>query len=223
MSNSPLYLELEVVSPIVELAANGGRYTFTEDWYAAKLQGPVLSVNSSGAVEEHLKIQNGKITGRFGIFHTGTARLSYTDGNGNELGSGSAWPVTPLETFVLDETDTIPSNTAVVELMTYDPSGHMNGIVDLALAGPTVMTLPQNFPNPFKAATTLQCSVPEDGDADLSIFDTRGRKMAVLLTGAVQAGYREVMWHAEGMASGIYIARLKFKGSTRTIKMVLAR
>jgi hypothetical protein len=223
LNNSPLYLEVEVVSPIVELAANGGRYTFTEDWFAARCKGPVLSVNSGGAVEEHLKIQNGKITGRFGMFHSGTARLLYVDRNGLELGSGRAWPITPLETFVLDATDTIPAGTSSVELMIYDPSGEIRGIVDVASVGSAGLALTQNFPNPFKTFTTLIASLPEEGDAELAVYDVRGRKVEVLLSGRLQARSWEVEWHAEGMSSGIYIARLKFKGSTKTVKMVVSR
>jgi hypothetical protein len=223
VNNSPLYLEEEVVSPVVELAANGGSYTFTEDWYAARLKGPVLTVNSSGAVQEHLKIQNGKITGRFGVFHSGSARLDYVKSNGEVLGHGISWPVTPLETFVLDETDTIPAGASSVELMIYDSSGEIRGIVDSVSSGSAGPALTQNFPNPFKATTTLQVNLPEDGDANLAIFDLRGRKVAVLLSGNLQAGFRQVAWNAEGMPNGIYIARLKFKGSTKTVKMVLAK
>jgi hypothetical protein len=223
LNNNPLYLEVEVVSPIVELAANGGRYTFTEDWFAARLKGPVLSVNSGGAVQEFLQIKNGRLTGRFGVFYSGTAKLAYIGRNGEDLGLGPARPVTPLETLVLDETDTIPPGTALLELAVYDPSGQKLGIITMAPVGSSSLALTRNFPNPFKATTTLQVGIPENGDADLAVFDLRGRKVAVLLSGNLQAGSRQVVWNAEGISSGIYIARLKFKGSMKTVKMVLAR
>jgi hypothetical protein len=223
VSNSPLYLELEVVSPIVELAANGGRYTFTEDWYAARLQGPVLAVNHSGAVEEHLTAQNGKFTGRFGVFHSGSVRLSYVDGSGTELGSGEIIPVTPLETLVLDETDTIPAGAAAVELKLFDSSGGELGILDRVSVGSAGSALSQNYPNPFRAATKLQVSIPEAGEAELAVFDVRGRKVQVLMSGSLQAGPRTVEFNSGRLPSGIYFAKLKAKGSTKTVKMVLTR
>jgi len=224
VSNSPLYLEVEVVSPIVDLAANGGQYTFTEDWYAARMKGPVLAVNSMGAVEQHLKVQDGRITGRFGVFHAGSAWLSYVDGAGTELGSGGAHAVTPLETFVLDETDTIPAGTARVVLVLSGSPGGGLGILDAVAAtasGGSVLSL--NYPNPFHDATRLQVNVPEEGDAELAVFDARGRKVRVLLAGRLQAGPRTVEFNAAGLASGIYFARLKTAGSVKTVKMVLAR
>jgi hypothetical protein len=225
VSNSPLYLEVEVVSPVVELAANGGQYTFTEDWYAARLQGPVLAVNSTGAVQEDLKIRNGKITGRFGVFHAGSARLSYLDGEGAELGYGKEWPVTPLETFVLDETDTVPAGTRLVQLMLYKSSSELPGILSAASIGSSgaAASLTQNFPNPFSAGTKLTAFLTEEGEAEVALFDMRGRKVQVLLSGRLQAGPHAVECDAEGLSSGIYIARLKAGGSVKTVKMVLAR
>ena len=50
----PSYLEFEVKGPTVELAANGGRYTFTENWWAATVRAPVLDVDSVGAIAERM-------------------------------------------------------------------------------------------------------------------------------------------------------------------------
>jgi hypothetical protein len=222
VSNDPLYLEEEVVSPVVELAANGGQYTFTEDWYAARMQGPVLSVSSVGAVQEDLKIENGRITGRFGVFYTGSARLSYLDEDGMELGSGKEWPVTPLETFVLDETDTIPAGTRVVQLTVQSSSIGVLSAVSIGSPGPAA-SLTRNFPNPFSRVTRLTAFLPEEGDAEVTLFDMRGRKVKVLLSGRLQAGLHAIECDAAGLSSGIYFARLKAGGSVKTVKMVLAR
>jgi hypothetical protein len=48
LNQDPLYLEGEVVSPLVELAPKGGRSTFVEDWWAAQVKGPILQVNQVG-------------------------------------------------------------------------------------------------------------------------------------------------------------------------------
>jgi hypothetical protein len=69
----------------------------------------------------------------------------------------------------------------------------------------------------------MQVNLPEEGDAELAVFDLRGRKVEVLLSGRLQAGPRTVEFGAGRLSSGIYFAKLKFKGSTKTVKMVLAR
>ena len=47
--NGREYMEMEVMSPIANIAPNGGRHTFIEDWYAAKVHGPIYRINSSGS------------------------------------------------------------------------------------------------------------------------------------------------------------------------------
>ena len=55
-NSAPLYMEVEVKGPVVSLAA-GGNYTFTENWWAAKVRAPVLDVDSVGAIAKRLILQ----------------------------------------------------------------------------------------------------------------------------------------------------------------------
>jgi hypothetical protein len=140
-----------------------------------------------------------------------------------ELGSGKEWPVTPLETFVLDETDTIPAGTRMVQLRVREAStiGMLSAVT---IGSPSAaVSLTQNFPNPFNGVTRLTAFLPEEGDAEIAVFDMRGRKVEILLSGRLQAGPHAIECNASGLSSGIYLARLKAGGSVKTVKMVLSR
>jgi flagellar hook assembly protein FlgD len=62
----------------------------------------------------------------------------------------------------------------------------------------------------------------------LAVFDVQGRRVALLRDGILAAGSHTFNWdgtddHGRAVARGLYFARLECAGSTRTIKMSLAR
>ncbi|MBM3279803.1 MAG: hypothetical protein FJY95_17240 [Candidatus Handelsmanbacteria bacterium] len=132
LNKDPAYLEVEVVSPIAELAPKGGRYTFVEDWWAARVKGPILAVNQVGAVAQRLAVDQGRFTGRYGVFHEGRARLVVLDEGGQVLQQGVEHPVTPLESFSLDEEIKMVQGAARAQVQVQDRQGREVGILDSA-------------------------------------------------------------------------------------------
>jgi hypothetical protein len=89
-------------------------------------------------------------------------------------------------------------------------------------------TLGQNFPNPFKPATTIEYTLSEQSSAVLGIYDATGRLVARLDQGVRDAGTHRVEWNgrdADGRAvgSGVYFYRLEGAPSVAPKKMVLVR
>ncbi|MEJ2053767.1 MAG: hypothetical protein P8X42_07595 [Calditrichaceae bacterium] len=118
LNNNPYYVEVEVVSPIVELPADGGSYAFTEDWWAAKVDGPIISVTNAGAVKSfEYNFDTKHFTGEFGVFHVAKARLEFIDSVGTIIDSSSSYSVTPMETFVIDDSTTIPAEADSVQIV----------------------------------------------------------------------------------------------------------
>lgn len=75
-------------------------------------------------------------------------------------------------------------------------------------------TLHPNYPNPFNPQTVIRFELAKAGMIDLSIFDTAGRKIRTLASGAMSPGPHRVVWdgkdgHSRAVASGIYIYRLQ--------------
>jgi len=83
-------------------------------------------------------------------------------------------------------------------------------------------------PNPFQSETTIRFGLAQSGIATLSIFDIRGRLVAVLLSGEQTAGYRSLRWNGRDrsgtqLASGNYILRLETNAGTYTRSISLIR
>src|SRR5690625_7657098 len=67
-----------------------------------------------------------------------------------------------------------------------------------------------NFPNPFNIQTFIPITIPEDHtEVHLSIVNSAGAQIQTLLDREVMsAGDYEVRFTPQGMAAGLYIARL---------------
>lgn len=104
-------------------------------------------------------------------------------------------------------------------------SGIITGINDpgLNISAPELFMM-QNFPNPLKEQTTIRYRVSEKRHLDISIFDLTGRKITTLVNQTVQQGTYEVLWTADGISSGTYIASLSSGGKIlQTMKMVVSK
>ena len=83
-------------------------------------------------------------------------------------------------------------------------------------------------PNPLVrgAAATVAYSLPVSGDADLSVFDVAGRRVATLFRGRAAAGPHAARWDGLDAAGrrvpgGLYLLRLEALGARRAVKLAL--
>jgi hypothetical protein len=88
---------------------------------------------------------------------------------------------------------------------------------------PREFSLSQNYPNPFNPQTAVKYALPRDSHVKIEIFDLLGRKVQTLVNEDKEAGVYEVIWNADGTASGIYFYRMEAEGFSRTNKMLLLR
>ena len=240
------YLEVEVLSPIVPLSP-GESYTFTEDWYAAKVGGPTLEVNEVGAIKTRLAVNvKGKqvdLAGTYGVFYVGDAEIVFKNIGGKALGTGDKISVTPLETFVLRASVRPPSGTRRIELVIKDAAGRPLGVLDAATVEmqtglleenetphPTRFGLRQNVPNPFNPTTVIVFDVPDvpEEHVRLMVYDTLGRPVRTLLDGPASGGSGTVRWdgtddRSDGVSSGVYFCQLRMGRLVDTSRMVLLR
>ena len=89
---------------------------------------------------------------------------------------------------------------------------------------PKEFTLEQNYPKPFNPTTNIVFTVPSNGRALLTIFNTLGQEVATLFNGEVEPGkYYNVQFNASSLASGLYFSRLEFDGKVQLKKMQLVK
>ena len=88
---------------------------------------------------------------------------------------------------------------------------------------PEAFGLSAVYPNPFNQSTTITYTLPTPGAINLVVFDLLGRRMTQLVADDHPAGTYTVEWHAEDLASGIYILRLSSDTRHVTRKIIRAR
>ena len=229
------YLEVEVLSPIWSIPP-GGKITFVENWYAAKVYGPVLSVNNVGAVAAPLQRQSGTgtLSAIYGVFHRGTARIVYLNGDDEIVAEGAAHPATPLEEFDLEEELPPPAEAKTVQVRVYNETGKLLGAIESKavdeLTGvqqkddqPQSFHLAQNYPNPFNASTTIRFSLARSQRVMLDVYDSAGRRVATLADGFMSRGEHRLAWDASKMAAGVYFVRLQGEGRGDFTKIILLK
>jgi len=228
-SNSvPLYMEVEVKGPVVALAAAGGNYTFTENWWAAKVRAPVLDVDSVGAIATRLSYNSTtqSLSAIYGVFYQGTAKVVFVDAQGQLLTEGQPHTISPLTEFQLQEKVGIPKGAKLAKVQIYNTKYELTGVLDsLDVSGfPTAVdattpviasgySLSQNFPNPFNPSTTIAYELPIKSSVKVMIYDFLGREIKLFSFTTQSAGHQKIVWdgtdhQGNPLSSGIYVYRL---------------
>jgi len=228
-SNSvPLYMEVEVKGPVVALAAAGGNYTFTENWWAAKVRAPVLDVDSVGAIANRLSYNSTtqSLSAIYGVFYQGTAKVVFVDAQGRLLTEGQSHIVSPLTEFQLQEIVGIPKGAKLAKVQVYNTKNELIGVLEsLDVSGfPTAIEastpdiaseyhLSQNYPNPFNPSTTIAYELPVKSLVNVMIYDLQGREIKLFSFTAQSAGHQKIVWdgtdyQGNPLSSGFYVYRI---------------
>ncbi|MCB2200689.1 endonuclease [bacterium] len=77
------------------------------------------------------------------------------------------------------------------------------------------------YPNPFNPSTTIQLNLPASADLSLVVYNINGRQVASLADGPFAAGQHSIVFHANGLANGIYFVRALVPGKMDQVKKVL--
>jgi hypothetical protein len=248
-SGTPWYMEVEVKGPVVTLAAGGGSYTFTENWWAAKVRAPILDVDSVGAIAKRLSYSatTQTLSAVYGVFYTGTAKVVFVNAQNQILLEGQPHPVTPLAEFPLQEFMGIPSGAKTAKVQMYNTNGEWIGILESSdVAGlltsikstsPNIVSeyrLEQNFPNPFNPSTTIAYTLGNKSFVTVAVYDLLGCEVKSLITGVQSAGLQKIVWdgtnsQGSSMSSGMYVYRVRaisLESSTifdQSAKMILLK
>ncbi|PID27474.1 MAG: hypothetical protein CSB55_08795 [Candidatus Cloacimonadota bacterium] len=103
---------------------------------------------------------------------------------------------------------------------------------DIAL--PNVLTLSQNYPNPFadgetRNGTTINFFLPKDENISLSVYNTKGQKVKTLIGNEKFAkGKHTVTWNGSNssgkkVGSGVYFYKLQTKSESVNRKMIFIK
>ncbi|MBD3225160.1 MAG: T9SS type A sorting domain-containing protein [Caldithrix sp.] len=85
-------------------------------------------------------------------------------------------------------------------------------------------SLEQNYPNPFNPTTRINFVPQTSGQANLSVYNVSGQKVAELFDGYARKGNQySYEFNGINLASGIYFYRLTIAGSVEVKKMALVK
>jgi len=76
---------------------------------------------------------------------------------------------------------------------------------------PSEYSIQQNYPNPFNPSTIIKYNLPEESEISIKIYDSLGKEVDSITTGIQQKGSYQKTWTAEGLASGVYYAKMNAK------------
>jgi hypothetical protein len=83
--------------------------------------------------------------------------------------------------------------------------------------------LNQNYPNPFNPSTTISFAVPVRTPVTLTVYNSVGQRVAVLVDEAINAGRHSVSFDASQLASGLYLYLIQAGDFRETRRMVLVK
>jgi flagellar hook assembly protein FlgD len=83
--------------------------------------------------------------------------------------------------------------------------------------------LHQNYPNPFNPSTSVQFSIPAEGNVRIEICNVTGETVDVLADKQYSAGSHLVVWQAKNKANGVYFCRMLYNGSAKVKSMLLLK
>jgi hypothetical protein len=95
--------------------------------------------------------------------------------------------------------------------------------VEYEMTIPGESQLLQNYPNPFNPSTKIgfRVSGPGSRNVRLSVCDLLGREVTVLVNEKKGAGEYTATWNAHGMASGVYLCKMRVGDVEQARKLLL--
>ena len=161
----------------------------------------IVTLDSNLAVPNYLALD----VSRGAMYWTelGTPRISRANINGTQV-------------RVLSITVRNPGGIAVVPGSSTSVSGTPPEI-------PLEFVLSQNFPNPFNPSTTIRYGLPQRSHVILTVFNSLGQQVALLVNETQDAGYNEVHFDGSAMASGVYFYRVQAGIFAQTKRLLLLK
>lgn len=88
---------------------------------------------------------------------------------------------------------------------------------------PQSVTLYPAYPNPFNPGTTIRFAIPEQMHVSLGVYDMVGRKVAAVVDEELPPGEYSRVFDADGLASGVYLYRLRAGNFMETRRFTLVK
>lgn len=144
------------------------------------------------------------------------------------------YPETGFNIFFGDYNNVSAFNNVIRPIWTRQDAGELSvwtALVDPYIVGfeeniPSLLSLEQNYPNPFKVSTKIAYKIMEPGDVSLSIYNLHGEKVVQLFENKYhfRGKFIESFNPADhGLPAGVYFFRLSTKNEVLKRTMVFVK
>ncbi len=107
----------------------------------------------------------------------------------------------------------LPGGTIYADAGSFATLQLMGSVANEDGASASSFALGASFPNPFRASTTMEYTLPAAADIRVAVYDVLGREVAVLAEGLRPAGTEQVTWDASALPAGLYVSQLRVNGA----------
>jgi hypothetical protein len=104
------------------------------------------------------------------------------------------------------------------------PHGYLPSAIEVISASTPFSTeLLDNYPNPFNLTSTIPFRINISGKVDLSIYDSNGKKVMILVNEHMKPGEYQVALSASLLNNGIYFCGLKVNKDSQFKKLIVVK
>jgi len=188
-----------------------------------------VEVNVVGASSADLEGTLTTVTGTLSRIASYSTSTDLILSEGSDSITVKAWSTTGIDTDIL----TIGTEYAITGVGNqYSGNyqilvGYQDAITDnVALCedcAPESFALASAYPNPFNPITTIEFSLDEASNFEISVFNITGQRVDVLSSGYAEPGIYKQIWNAGNFTSGVYFIRLEAGMKVATQKVVLIK
>jgi len=118
------------------------------------------------------------------------------------------------------EITVIASETSIVDFVLVEEVGadDQHLVNDLTILG--------NYPNPFNPTTTIEFSIRNVSNIEVSIFNTKGQKIKTLVHDELEEGSHSIIWNGDdvlgnSVSSGVYLYKLYVNSKVEAVQKCL--
>jgi len=130
-------------------------------------------------------------------------------------------PAENTAAIVLTNGESLPGGAAIIDAL-FDYAVEY-GIEEYANPTTPNSLLSQNKPNPFTNTTVIDFTLAKNSYVDLSVYNTAGQKIAVLVNTVLPAGEHSIVFDSRNQPAAVYLYRLKADNVNLTKRCVLLK
>lgn len=191
---------------------------FGGEWYSSH---PKIEWNANSEYDVKEYVIYKRVDGGNWSYHTTSSSTSYVDYSESQYtpGQGDRRYVD----YKISARDYSNNESGYTSAANFICNEWLNKETADNVENPLFFELYKNYPNPFNPSTTIEFQIPNDNFVNLTVYNSQGEEIMVLLNEPLWKGKHKVVFDARNLPSGIYIYRINAGTYSAVNKMILIK